>query len=174
MEPNESTIQELKHALSLIQEDRKSGYCLNSKFLKLQLYIRDNIKILSQYKDTTIQTSRLDDWFRCVAHNLSALSIIVNRIDWQSEMYRKRIINQNTWMNYTSIDAEYIHVVMRSIFDYLASIIKALSNKPGQVSDKSFRKLLDKIEDPKNGNKFVKTKLGEELRCLFENMGWLK
>ncbi len=77
-------------------------------------------------------------------------------------------------MNFTSIDIEYFHILIRSIFDYLASVIRALSNSPTQMPGDSFRCSFEKLLNKVQKGKISPKKLGSDLIPLVTEVGWFK
>ena len=167
-------LETLKHAQSLIHNRDELGYCLMSDFLKIQLFLRDNHNKYDCYKDKSEKENKLANWFWCISNKLSILPILVHRIDWQRNLLKKNGIDQNSWMNFTSIDIEYFHILIRSIFDYLASVIRALSNSPTQMPGDSFRCSFEKLLNKVQKGKISPKKLGSDLIPLVTEVGWFK
>jgi len=66
------------------------------------------------------------------------------------------------------VDIECFHTEFRSIFDYVAQIIKEAANEPKQIRGASFRELQQWL----NKNPGNRARLGEELAKVVESVDW--
>jgi hypothetical protein len=97
----------------------------------------------------------------------------VDRIEW----FRNYAIAENiektkpfVWHEYTSIDIEYFFTQIRSILDYVATVINALADKPGELPE-SFNDLYTKLT---NNPSTWQPKLGEPFCSVIKSASWYK
>jgi hypothetical protein len=98
--------------------------------------------------------------------NAPNIGAIILRLDWYKTLWNQEGF-ADLWRWFASCDIDLFHVEIRSIFDYLASIIKLVSDSPGQVSDKSFRKLRNWVTKGKS-----ELKVGNDLAQLLLHCDW--
>ncbi len=58
---------------------------------------------------------------------------IVLRVDWQRKMWASGDLDDVRWIRFLEGDVHLFHVEFRSLFDFIASIIRNVAEKPGQV-----------------------------------------
>lgn len=106
--------------------------------------------------------------------DLDNLLTIVWRVDWQKGLWTGGNLDDVRWIRFIEADVHLFHVEFRSLFDHLASIIRHVADKPGQVkigestSSASFEKLRNWVTASRgNANR-----LGTDLAAIVESCGW--
>jgi hypothetical protein len=93
---------------------------------------------------------------------------LIQRLEWLRNLAIKGKVGAFIWMQFASLDIEHFHVELRSIFDYVAEILRNLAKKPGQLPEHSFRKLYDKVNEKTRH----RDNLGEEASDLILSASW--
>ncbi len=120
--------------------------------------------------------TELRDPYYFAAQDFDNLLTIVLRLDWQKGLWARGDLNDIHWIKFVEADVHLLHVEFRSLFDYLAPIIRHVSDKPGQVrigesnGTASFEKLWNWTTESKgNANR-----LGSDLAAIVGSCGWFK
>src|SRR5262249_48674712 len=72
------------------------------------------------------------------------------------------------WNLFTTADIDLFHVEFRSLFDYVARLLRGISDRPKNVpDDRSFEALGKWIAKPGNGRR-----IGEEVADLIKKANW--
>jgi hypothetical protein len=129
--------------------------------------------VLDEQRDGKQPDSRQKEVLRClrfVAHDVWNIETLLDRINWQCELWSANQMTDGRWNVYITADIDLFHVEFRSLFDYLARLIRALANKPGQVPEEaSFEKLTNWVVKPENT---AQQRLGEELVKVVTAADW--
>lgn len=110
-------------------------------------------------------------YLKCINMDLWNIESICLRLNWQKELWNRDEISVPFWLAFSKCDISLFHVEVRSIFDYLAVVIREVSCFPEEVRDTSFRKLWNWVDNPdKKGQ--VHRILGEDLAELVRSCEW--
>lgn len=112
-----------------------------------------------------------------IAHDFHNVLILTGRLEWMREQAEIDPRLETFWRYSSALDIEYFHVEVRSIMDYVAFIIRKISDAPGKVVCKSvdkyacsFEKLFNWMEkDERNRHK-----LGADMASLILSAEWFK
>lgn len=144
---------------TLYQEGDK--YIIKGKYIDFSTNVRLNYL-------TRVETPDILGFISFIMYDINDLHNILDRMQWQLELYKNDQMNISGWMGFTKLDIELFHIKINSILDYLGKILKRVSEYPDEVPDKSFSDL-KKWLDKKEVN--IK-KLGEDLSDLFNLCEW--
>ena len=96
------------------------------------------------------------------------LATLVQRLDWQHQLKREGKLSDDQWMSFAAADIDHFHVEFRSLFDYLALLLKHLADEPNQVIQGSFEELRNWLKkSPGNRRRF-----GDDLAKLVVQCDW--
>ncbi len=93
--------------------------------------------------------------------------MVLFKLEWIRSHAQNNDSFKPLWFQFATADIDYFHVEFRSIFDYVAQIIRDTGNKPGQIPD-SFRELQQWL----NKNPGNRARVGEELAEVVESVDW--
>lgn len=161
-------LEKLEKALLTIKDDAEGAY-LQNRFQGLSAQTSINAAE-GQCK------TELRDPFYFAAQDFDNLLTIALRLDWQKDLWARGDLDDIRWIKFVEADVHLFHVEFRSLFDYLALIIRHVSDKPGQVrigeynGTASFEKLLNWTTES-NGNA---DRLGSDLAAIVGSCGWFK
>ncbi len=111
---------------------------------------------------------------RYISQDLSNILIIINKLDWERDLWVKGALPNETWLYFASTDIDIFHVELRSIFDYIAEIIQAQSSHPTNVP-KSFEKLRVRLErEIKENRNDLWKNIGEGFCKLVLSCNWFE
>ncbi len=111
---------------------------------------------------------------RYIAQDLSNILIIINKLDWEREMWIRGYLSDTAWLYFAGSDIDMFHVELRSICDYVAEIIQAQSSHPSNVP-RSFEKLRNSLaEEEEEKESKLHANIGEGLAKLVLNCNWFK
>lgn len=152
--------ERLNRALSIIKkEDGKLG--MGGAFSELFSHLlTDN--------ETRKENHEIYSSISYIVRDLWNLNIILKRIFWEYELWMQEEIDDVEWMQYASCDIDLFHIEIRSIFDYVARIIKYASSTPDQLPER-FTKLINWVNKPINDSK-----LEPDLKSLVTSPFWFK
>jgi hypothetical protein len=120
---------ELKLALSTFHEENGELYC-SSQFINLLADIRlTQDKIHNAGRIISNLCYLIEDYF--------ILETLIARLSEQKRLCNQGQLPQTLWMLYASCDIELFHVTLRSLFDYLARMIRSMAETP-DVGPESF------------------------------------
>ena len=156
--------KKLKLALLTIHED-KTGFFTSGQFI--QLFSDINIQTKLHTHKETERLRRLLGYTQYILQDVWNLESIALSVDWQKQLRSQGKLNEMLWMQFTQTNIDFFHIEFRSIFDYLAKILRLISKKPDQIRDKSFEKMRNWVI--KEGNS---TKLGEDLSSFVLSCNW--
>jgi hypothetical protein len=145
----------LRSALSVIAQDEQ-GFFFTGQFIDLvteaQLRFADGS--VSQQLASNLRFVRQDLW------NVGA---IILRLDWYKTLWNQEGFG-DLWRWFAPCDIDLFHIEVRSAFDYVAKIVRLVSDSPGQVPDKSFRRLKNWVAKGNNASRVGKD-LAEFVLC---------
>lgn len=131
----------LSKAYSMINND-EMGYYLSGSYVEFYLKLK------------TFQPK--NDSYRHISENLSYIGqdlwnieTLFLKLDWLKDLWIKGEISDNTWMTFAQTDIQLFHIEMRSIFDYLARLIRWLPFNKIR-SPLSFKDLKKWVNRPEN------------------------
>jgi len=151
----------LKIASSTIQKDDEWGYFSSSKFVMSLTYIMINTQMGEKFPP-------IYRFMQYISQDVSNMETITTRLAWERDLWSSKQLDIGRWMSYAQCDVDLFHIEIRSTFDYLAKVIKRISDQPKQVPDEGFNDLktwLTKSDD------HVK-KLGKDLAELVFSVDW--
>lgn len=154
----------LLQALSTIHES-SGGYIREGDFISLMMNIRLNALLRRKVPNIL-------SFLRYIDNETNKIEVVTSRLAWQKELWSLNKLDDNTWMSYASCDIDFFHIIIRSIFDYLAKIMKRVANQPEQVPDEGFNDLknwLIKEGIPDNDNL---QRVGKELANIVLSCEW--
>jgi len=102
------------------------------------------------------------------------METIALRLAWQKDLYTQGHLDMVLWITFAASDIEHFHVEFRSLFDYLAKAIRNISDRPGQVTDKGFKKLRNSLDASRrevNAERHIHD-LGEDLARFVLSCEW--
>jgi len=100
--------------------------------------------------------------------DLLNIETLFERLHWQHQLWVSDQLPDGKWLRYATADVDMVHVEARSLFDYIAQVLRSISEKPGQVPDKSFEKLRNWAAKDKTNRE----RLGTDISTLFSNCDW--
>ncbi len=153
--------EKLKIAISTIQKGEEGGYFSSSLFIRTLMYVSLNTRMGEKFPP-------ISSFMNYISQDIGNIETITARLEWQRDLWSNNKIDVGKWCSFTGCDIDIFHVEMRSIFDYVAKIIKRISNQPEQVPDEGFNILktwLTKSEDNSQ-------RLGEDLAELVLSVDW--
>ena len=159
-------LEKLEKALSAIKDDTSGAY-LQNRFQGLSAQTSINAA------ERQCKTELRDPYY-FAAQDFDNLLTITLRLDWQKGLWARGDLDDIRWVKFVEADMHLFHVEFRSLFDYLAPIIRHVSDKPGQVrigefdGTASFEKLRNWVTKSEgNANR-----LGTDLAAIVGSCGW--
>jgi len=159
--------KKLETALSLIRKDEK-GYFLTGIFYDLAASVRENlITKRTDYKENELKMlTEISQNSVMILECMWRIETIFLRLNKQKEQWTQGKLTDGEWILFATLDIKYFHVEIRSIFDYLARIIKEVSDFPDELPS-SFNKLKTRLYEKKYNEK-----LGDDLTQLIDSCNW--
>lgn len=159
--------KKLEIALSLIQKD-ENGYFLTGHFYDLTNIVRYNLITKRTYfKENELKMLKeINENLIMILERMWNIETIILRLNKQKKQWTQGKLTDIEWIYFAALDIKYFHVEIRSIFDYLARIIKEVSDSPKQLPD-SFSKLKTNLYKKKYNEK-----LGDNLTHLINSCDW--
>jgi len=151
----------LKLALSTIQKDEDGKYFSPSIFVMSLTSLMINMQMGEKLPP-------IFSFMQYISQDVSNVETITSRLAWQRDLWSTNQLEVGKWMSYTRCDIDLFHIEVRSIFDYLAKILKRVSYQPEQVPDQGFNVLKTWLSKSDNNV----TKLGPELAELVFSIDW--
>lgn len=161
-------VEKLENALSAIKGDDDEVF-LQNRFQSLATHTTINAA------EGTDKVELRDPYYFC-AQDFDNLLTIALRLDWQKGMWARGDLDDIRWIRFVETDVRLFHIEFRSLFDYLAPIIRHVADKPGQVkigelrSSASFEKLRNWTMNSKGNAK----RLGEDLASIVQSCDWFE
>ncbi|MCL5949810.1 MAG: hypothetical protein M1490_04975 [Candidatus Bathyarchaeota archaeon] len=155
--------EKLKLALSTLQKgniDPVEKIICPSMFVKLCAHMI-NCRLDANFP-------QIATYIDSISVDLSNIETITSRLAWEKELWKGERISVGQWMNYAQCDIDLFHVEMRSIFDYIARVVKIVSKHP-QGIPQSFNDLRKWLKKPENT-----LKVGEDLAKLILSADWFE
>lgn len=97
------------------------------------------------------------------------LLTVIYRVQWTKNQFDKENITESHYYSFLAADINYFHVSLRSIFDYLAEIIREISKNSGQIPH-SFNKIQKWLKKDTNNHK----RIGKQLAGFVLNCKWFQ
>lgn len=161
-------LEKLEKALSAVK-DGQDGVYLQNRFQSLSAQTAINAA------EGRCKTELRDPYY-FAARDFDNLLTIALRLDWQKGLWARGDLDDTLWIRFVEADVHLFHVEFRSLFDYLAPIIRHVSDKPGQVkigelrSSASFEKLRNwTMESKGHANR-----LGKDLAAIVGSCDWFE
>lgn len=151
----------LKIASSTIQKDEEGGFFSSSEFVVLFT----NIMFKTQTGETVLP---IFSFMQYASQDVNNMETITTRLAWEKDLWSKEQLDVGSWMTYAACDINLFHVEIRSIFDYLAKIIRRVSDEPEQVPDQGFHDLRTWLAKSDDNVK----RLGKDLAELVSSVNW--
>jgi hypothetical protein len=151
----------LKVAISTIQKDEKGGYFSPSMFVMSLTNIMLNTRAGERLPP-------IYSFMQYISQDVSNMETITTRLAWQRDLWSTDQLDLGKWMSYAGCDIDLFLIEARSIFDYLAKIIKRISDQPEQVPDEGFNLLKTWLAKSDNNVK----RLGKDLAELVFSVDW--
>ena len=151
---------QLKTVLSTIQKVDGS-YAIQNDFVRLSANISLNEKL-------GVKLPPIGSFLNYIHQDIANIETISTRLAWEKALWCNNQLDVGKWMIYAACDIDLFHIEVRSIFDYLAKVIKRVSDQSEQVPDEGFyhlRTWLAKSDDN------VK-RLGKDLAELVLSVDW--
>jgi hypothetical protein len=152
----------LKTVLSTVQKVNGS-YAIRNDFVRLFMNIILN-------KQLGVELPSIDSFLDYIRQDIRNIETISTRLAWQRELWLKEQLDALYWMDYAKCDIDLFHIEVRSIFDYLAKIIRRVSDKPKEVPDKGFSVLRTWLTKSQDNQK----RLGKDLTDLVLSVDWFE
>lgn len=108
-------------------------------------------------------------FLRFIQQDIWSIETIAFRLNWEKKLWSQEKLDVGLWMTFAKCDIDLFHVEFRSVFDYLAKIIKRISDFPDQVKDGSFTELRNWVIKPGNDQK-----IGKDLAQLVNSCYWFE
>lgn len=147
---------------------REQDFCWHSSFLTCYASLRS-------YITSTVEGQYLipiSDPISNINQDISNLCTLASRINWFRSIAIQGKWNERhpfIWSGYTGLDIEHFYTEVRSILDYVATILVNLTGKPKQIrGEDSFRKL-SQWPEAKADNE---NKLGQEISAIIRSGSW--
>jgi hypothetical protein len=102
-----------------------------------------------------------------ILEDLWNIETIALRLDSDRRRHEADELSDSLWMQFASCDVTLFHATLRSMFDFMAQMIKQLSSKPGQVPN-SFEDLRNFVQNSSNRS----NRVGETLSELIISCDW--
>jgi hypothetical protein len=151
----------LKIASSTIQKDEEGGYFSPSKFVMSLTNIMLNTRMGEKLPP-------IYSFIQYASQDVNNIETITTRLAWERDLWSNKQLDVGTWMSYAECDIDLFHIEIRSIFDYLAKVIKRVSDQPEQVHDEGFNVLKTWLS---KSNDNVE-RLGKDLAELVFSVDW--
>lgn len=151
----------LKIASSTIQKDEERGYFSPSKFVMSLTNIMLNTRMGEKFPP-------IYSFMQYVSQDVNNMETITTRLAWERDLWSNKQLDVGRWMSYAGCDIDLFHIEIRSIFDYLAKVIKRVSDQPKQVPDQGFNVLKTWLAKPDDNVK----RLGKDLAELVFSVDW--
>lgn len=130
------TIAEIGRARTLISSDEHGTY-LSGDFLEVQTSIHLlGEKIEQKHRDIYQNLSQ-------ITFDIWNIGTVLARIEWTRKYALEHPDFVEAWRPFVSVDIEHFHVEYRSIFDYVASTLLIVAEKPKSIPQGSYRKLYE-------------------------------
>ena len=123
----------LRKASDLVTNDEHGSYWAGQfvdMSIQVKIALSHNHKLLKIHQ--ALENIHEDVW------NVGTL---VHRLEWLRDLAIHNQLDIVKWTLFARLDIEYFHVELRSILDYVASILGTIAQKPKQVPSDSFHKL---------------------------------
>lgn len=156
------TQQTLKEALGLIHSDGKSYY-----------WVGHLLDAQANLGAALFDDRSLEPTYQAVCnigHDIWNVCTLATRMEWFRTLtiQDKSLTDSFYWALFTGLDIELFHVELRSILDYVASILGTTAQKTRQVPSASFNELYQWLsKNPGN-----RARLGEEASELVSSASW--
>lgn len=124
----------LNVALSRFKNDAEGNVFLKSQFFDLIGHVSGSLAMGANLNELSRDINVVNQEFQ-------SLLTIMFRLNWEKDLWTKAELSDELWMAFGKEDINLFHVVLRSVFDDLATIVGRISDQPGQVPDMSFNKL---------------------------------
>jgi hypothetical protein len=154
-------LNDIQRVRSQFSKDEE-GWFWSGEFVSL---FGDLVIALARYKDKIV--TKIHRKYLYMYQDLSNLGVILFKLEWIRLRAEIDDSLKAVWWQFATLDIEHFHIEYRSIFDYVAQIIREIANKPGQIPD-SFRGLQEWL----NKNPGNRARLGEELANLVDSVDW--
>ena len=151
----------LKVAISTIQKDEEGGYFSPSKFVR----VLTNIMLRTKRGE---KLPPIYSYMQYISQDVHNMVTITTRLAWQRNLFSTSQLDIGKWMAYAGCDIDLFHIEVRSVFDYVAKVIKRVSDQPEQVPDEGFNVLKTWLEKPDDNVK----RLGKDLAELVLSVDW--
>jgi hypothetical protein len=116
----------LRSALSVIAEDEQ-GFYLAGQFIDLVTE--------AQLRSADGSVPRqLANNLRFVQEDLWNIGAIILRLDWYKTLWNQEGFG-DLWRWFAPCDIDLFHIEVRSAFDYVAEIVRLVSDSPGTVTE---------------------------------------
>ncbi|WP_445664401.1 hypothetical protein [Fodinibius sp. AD559] len=158
-------ISKIDRFLDSVKEDER-GFCIKNEFTQIQSVIFFD---LADGKKSDYNLELINKNINYIITESWNILTVIYRIEWTKEQLEKGNINESHYTSFLTVDINYFHICLRSIFDYLAQIVRELSENSGQVSE-SFNKIQNWL-NKKGSNK---DRLGRELANFVMDCDWFK
>jgi hypothetical protein len=151
----------LKVAISTIQKDEKGVYFSPSKFVMLLA----NIMLRTRMNE---RLPPIYSFMQYISQDVKNMETIATRLAWQRDLWSTNQLDVGKWMSYAGCDIDLFHIEVRSVFDYLAKVIKRVSDQPEQVPDEGFNALKTWLVKSEGNVE----RLGKDLAELVLSVDW--
>lgn len=121
---------------------------------------------LQQNEMVQAGAARVSDSLQNIVWDLWNIGTLIERLEWTDKLAIAGALDQGLWNRYCSLDIEHFHVEARSLLDYAASCIAAISKQPGTAPATSLNGLLSWI----NKNPGNTARLGPDLAALVKSL----
>jgi len=109
---------------------------------------------------------QINNYQKYILQDLWNLGAIIYKLEWMRLQLGTDDNSESLWYQFATVDIENFYVEFRSIFDYIAEIVKVVANKPGQIKN-TFN-----MQEWLKNNPGHRNALGEELANLVESVDW--
>lgn len=110
-------------------------------------------------------------YLRFIAQDLWNMETLLDRLNWQRELWIKNELTDGRWRIFTTADIDLFHVEFRSLFDYVARLVRVIADKPGSVpDDASFEKLSNWVAKSDSNV----ARIGEDIAEMIGKADWFK
>lgn len=150
----------LKEAINLFHSDENGSYW-SGQFVDMHVKLG-----VARYNDATLESMYRE--LTHISQDMWTISTLITRLEWLRNILIRDQPTPFLWSQFASVDIEYFHVTLRSILDYVASILVNLAIEPKQVPSGSFHGLYEWLnKNPRN-----RVRLGKEVSELVSSASW--
>lgn len=163
------------NALRVLRFDEE-GICRKGLFEEIFVMVRLSQAIAYENGEAKV-LSRLEEtirWTNYISQDLWEIEALFDRLDWQRKLWEDGTLDEGRWMTHSTLDIDHFHLILRSTFDYIASLLRTVANVPGELgsaTQTSFNDLRAKVSKKRSR---MDEKLGADLAAFIDGCDWFE